>query len=384
MRENKVVEQLFNAIVKYMLKCSREWCGFYYGYDFSKNKPIRPIYTEITSYGISMIIALNRYGFRNIVEGEHDLIDKLVKFIVKATYNGCSNRATSYGFYDNENAWSSLCYSFDNAVVASSLIDYAFLYHGRNSEVIRVAKNIVNWLVDTMQLDSGGFRAAYDRDRKVFVDFNKWYGSNGCLHVKHLIALLKAYKVLGNPRYFEASLKLIKWALRLQTSNGYFPAREGENYVFHHAHCYAVEGLLYAWYMLRNESYLNSILSASDWLKNIFSRYNAITMTYPVKNLNVKLVTDATAQAARIWLILYKVTGDKDYLELIDKAMNFLLKAMSKVGLISYSTTRLLGGLLSVKDNYSTAWSNMFMLHLVALRSVIDSLSLDLVFDTLF
>ena len=101
-----------------------------------------------------------------------------------------------------------------------------------------------------------------------------------------------------------------------------------------HAHCYANEGLLFAYHELGTERYLESVWKAGEWLLRIQNRDGSINMEYKrrwwrmgrrmTEKIFPRRVTDATAQAMRIWLILFYLDGDPRFLYASHRAERFL------------------------------------------------------------
>ena len=315
---------MISALTRLLLTKVNNGFGYFYGYDLAKGKPIEPIYCEITGYGLSL------HSFLSILsDSKHrDLVRGLSKFLVSA----CSRSSAlvlPYGFYVSKNQWSSLVYSFDNGVIAKGFFDaYRVL---SDAVLLERGLGICEWLVSVMQSDNGAFRAAYNYEKGVFTDFDEWYGDNGCLHGKLAIPLLVGWRLSGDSRFRESVEKLLSWLLRLQLADGGFRAKEGADYVFHHAHCYALEGLLYAWHVLRDDRYLNAVVRGAEWLARVQFRNGGIPDFYPSSFVR-RLATDATAQAVRIWLALYKILCEDKWLKLAERGLGFLGSAVFRGG----------------------------------------------------
>ncbi|PLJ78181.1 hypothetical protein [Infirmifilum sp. SLHALR2] len=320
MREN--LASYIVSFLQNLLFRAESGYGYFYGYDLARNKPIEPVYCEVTGYGLSF------HSFLSALTGdvEHlDLVKLLAEFLMVAR-SKVSGSAILYGFYPSKDAWSSLAYSFDNGVVAKAFFD---AYRALNSKkYLDHGLRISEWLVSAMQRSDGGFAAAYDYGEKGFIDFNTWYGNGGCLHGKLAIPLLTAWKLSGDDRFRDSAEKLLAWLLKLQMDNGAFRAREDTNYVFHHTHCYALEGFLYAWHELGDDRYLDVAVRGAKWLARIQHRSGGLPDLYPYPIFVRRLVTDATAQAIRIWLILHKITGNEFWLMHAEKGLGFLKSIM--------------------------------------------------------
>jgi uncharacterized protein YyaL (SSP411 family) len=122
--------------------------------------------------------------------------------------------------------------------------------------------------------------------------------------------------------------------LTLQESDGSFRASETLAQIVSHPHCYATEGLLYAHFALNDEKYLKAAMRAGEWLLSAQNRDGSINIAYKQDWLKMgrriteivfpRKVTDATSQSARIWTMLYQLTGNTRFLEAAQRAAEFL------------------------------------------------------------
>lgn len=224
-------------------------------------------------------------------------------------------------------------YSFDSAMCLQGLLDLDAIQP--SPRLRRAAQAIGDWLVQRMQRDDGAFLAMYDADSGEWHHTgDNFYDDGGCLHAKHAIGLLRLGNVTGEERYVAAARRVCDWVLTLQDGDGAFRASERLDHVVSHPHCYATEGLLFAHYVLGTERYLEAARRAGEWLLKVQNRDGSINMAYKqrwwrmgrrvVEKLAPPRVTDATAQAARIWLIFHHLDGESRFLEASHRAGEFL------------------------------------------------------------
>ena len=320
------------------------WAAHYYGYDHRSSKPIEPLYTEITGYGVSL----------RLWRGGGGLVDELSSFLRMAA--GPAGGVV-YGYYPGSGRWSGKAYVFDNGVVAKGLLD-AYRATGRRS-YLEQALTVCRWILG-MQVGDGWFRAAYDYSAGDYYSPGEWYGDGGCLHGKTVMPLIDAYRVTGSDTYLEAVEKTLGWLLGLQHESGGFEARPGAGYVFSHAHCYAMEGVLYAWAALGRDDLLDAAVRGAGWLARVQSRRGGIPERYPWGGggLRSRLSLDATAQAARIWMIMYRLTGEEYWLERAEAAIGFIEALPSRGGGLPAYLERL--GPVSRASARTHTWSLMF------------------------
>ncbi len=377
--DNDLVEKLLFFLKKALLVKVYNGLGYLYGYDIGNNKPLEPVYCEVAGYGLS----LHTFLYLWLNKEQYEYIGGLLSFL-DYSFSQNNSHVAPYGFYPSKNVWDELVYSFDNGVIVKGLLDaYKIL---NDKKILEKSLKVSEWLINNMQYDDGSFRAAYNYSRKAFVDFDKWYGSKGCLHGKLAMPFLFIWRLSGNERFRESSIKLVQWLLNLQLSNGAFRAKEKANYVFLHAHCYALEGLLYAWYFLGNDEYLDAIIRGAKWLSEVQYKGGGIPVLYPSSRLLKRVAIDATAQAIRIWLILYKITDNMYWFRRAEAGIKFLnktsLKNKCKKGLLP-AYTYIIGPITHNTCRLHT-WSIMFAIQSLIMYENVEEMKLREIIERLF
>jgi uncharacterized protein YyaL (SSP411 family) len=320
-------------------------------------------YSEITGYAVNLFI----YLFSKTRKPEYLMIARnACKFLANIQIKESANAgAFPKGYNFDNHLIMNDCYSFDASIDISGLVD--FYEQSHEMFALDCATLAGNWLINKMQLEEGSF-IAYNHFELPAVSNSKWYGDKACLHAKNSIGLLKLWNATKNDCYKEASRRVCDWVLHLQNDNGSFRASETVKYTFTHAHCYATEGLIYAYSCLKENSYLEAVSKAGRWLLDVqnkdgsFDRYH-----YKLKGIQIK-TTDATAQAIRIWMVLFKLTGEKHYFDAAVKSAKFLMtmQCLSKADLnafggIFYQSSERFG----LRHIYPliVAWPTMFSIH---------------------
>ena len=155
---------------------------------------------------------------------------------------------------------------------------------------------------------------------------------------------MKLFNSTKDDRFKDSAISVCNWVLELQGQDGSFWVNPSKSYVYAHAHCYAVEGLLYAFSELELASYGKAIDKAAVWLEgNIHNKYGGIIGTHKVdKNFHPieeysprlalrafrkfiprrEIATDASSQAARIFQYRYYRGEDKQGLEKAKKILD--------------------------------------------------------------
>ena len=291
------------------------------------------LYSKITGYAISTFVAAYRWT---------DSVEYLAyareaaNFLLRVQETGTDawvKGAIPHGLTNPDLKVKRQYYSFDVAMGMQGLLD---LYRVRpEADLLDAARAAGDWLVMQMQQPDGAFLSMYDAETgdsqhpgmQFFNDF-------GCLHAKHAIGLLKLSRATGDQRYETAARKVCEWALSLQDADGSFRASEMLHQVVSLSHCYAAEGLLYAHFALDDEKYLRAAVRAAEWLLSVQNRDGSINIAYKQDWLKMgrritemvfpRKVTDATAQAMRLWTLLYLLNGDPRMMEAARKAADFV------------------------------------------------------------
>lgn len=374
--------------------------GFNRAYD-RRRRTYDLIYCEATGYALSLLVPLSRwFGEKAYLKMAADGAEFLLQH---QDDNGEQTRgAFHYGHYPADGGRETQFYSFDTAICLSGLL--GLHSQSREDRYLKAALQAGHWLVSQAQKSDGSFRAMYNSrvgqwDQECLKQV--WYGDGGCLHAKNAIALFKLHAATGVSTFSTAAEAVCRWVLRLQGEAGFFRAKEEESYVFTHAHCYATEGILYAYRATGTSELLDATLKAGEWLLSKQEHDGALRAAYhvplyrdvtwrPDEEGNIQLRagkflrriisqekrSDAVAQAARIWMALYLLTAETKFIQAAEKAAAFLLSIqiqdgedVNSVGGIPFACYDM--GPHRRISRLQTAWSVMFTIHaLQALRDL--------------
>lgn len=309
----------------------RAYGGINQGYD-CKRKQYSFVYSEITGYAISMFLNLYRWmrdeEYLKMACEAADYLLSLQCTDESKTERGGILHSLSLPDMEKKNQY----YSFDTAMCLQGLVDLYVVT--KQKQYYDASVMIGKWLVNKMQMDDGAFLAMYDAETGEMYHAGGFFDADkGCLHAKHAIGLLKLYEITKEQAYLESAKKVCDWVLSLQADDGAFWANIVRRYVFTHAHCYATEGLLYAYWKLKDERYLDAVQKSADWLMCVqgmrgainrdFKNHLSVARFLSSKVLPLKAV-DATAQATRIWCTLFHLQKEIKYLKASEKAVKFL------------------------------------------------------------
>ena len=342
------------------------------GYDWT-NGQYEYIYSEITGYAVSAFVNSYRWTgeekYLSLARQSADYVMRVQNQHQDPRTLGGIPHSVSLTSHEINHKY----YSFDTAICLQGLLD---LYAVEPTPALKSASEAIGtWLHQQTQLEDGAFLAVYDPDAQkddgFFSGEDPVYGDAGCLHAKHAIGLLKLHGVTGNAEFAESGKRVCDWLMGLQNDAGSFQASYRTKEVHSHPHCYATEGLLYAYYHLNEEKYIQSARRAAQWLLNVQNSDGSINIAYKrewwrmgrrIKEIVFpRRVSDATSQSARIWLTLYYLDGDSRYLEAARKATQFLTQMQAT----TTSDTNAKGGFHYWWPEYPVmfAWCTMFALH---------------------
>ncbi|MGK7914651.1 MAG: hypothetical protein AB4038_03775, partial [Prochloraceae cyanobacterium] len=218
-------------------------------------------------------------------------------------------------------------YVFDSCIAINGLLNYKKYLNQKVSEgsLLRMATFVTELLRHRLIL--------LDQDLKPSLVESHWSKVFGASMLKTVIALDALTQETGDTTYLELGLEIAEEVVAKCFNNGYFRIFSDNDAVYCHAHCYALEGLLHL--QARGYTYTNvaSILKAGveqlqTWQNDDGSLYN----WYNSANKQQLKVTDATAQAIRIWLAVDRQAYSKN----IERGLNFLARCQSSEGGLYY------------------------------------------------
>lgn len=318
-------DKAFNWLKEYQMIHDGEWAGGFW-HSYNLNTQTRPfIHSEMAGYAASLLTNLYKQDGSDVtLELAVSVGDFLTRIQALAG-------AFPFGIYPGrENRIEQKYYSFDAAVCASGLANL-YLACGKE-QYLDAIKEATNWLIKVMQNKDGSFKACWDANQEKFLKLRTFSGDRGCIHAKNAIALLKVAKITRGQAPILHARKVCDWVISLQDEDGAFWANDLKNLVFTHAHCYAVEGLLYAGNRLGESKYLEAAVKAAQWLRLVQNRDGSFYRNYKLKKLGREKIdslfpvkaTDATAQAVRIFIAVALLEKEKVFFEAAKRGINFL------------------------------------------------------------
>lgn len=141
-------------------------------------------------------------------------------------------------------------------------------------------------------------------------------------------ALLSVHQCVDNPLFREVARKHLTWVLRQQLENGWFQrsAFSLDESPSLHTIAYTLRGLLESGALLQQSEYIESAMRAANILLGKQRKDGSLDGVYDADwNPVVKWAClTGNAQTAIIWLKLYSMTGESEYLDAAHRANSFL------------------------------------------------------------
>ena len=157
-------------------------------------------------------------------------------------------------------------YSFDTAVCASALLDYAAA-RGCSQSAAAVQRAL-DWLTEKAQRTDGSFRCVYNGrvgDWDCAARSSFWSSEGGCYLGKILIPLLKG-------RRYEPANRLVGYLLAARRADSAWNATPRHTQSHTHAMLYALEGLAFYSFTQRQTVVQNAVAGAMQWLSGLALR----------------------------------------------------------------------------------------------------------------
>ena len=326
--------------------------AFHSWYDCDKNE-YSFIYPETTGYSISLLLQLYRYmGNEIFLKRAISAGDWLLGIQREDGSFYCKYFGNPFG---DKNCDTSL-YTFDAAICARGLLD--LFKATSHMKYLRASRKIGNWLIGHQNSD-GSFVAGLYLNGEIIED-SRWSRMSSCHHLKIISTLLKLYEILGEEKFFISAKKLLEWGQKLELSTGRFVTSSDCEETYAHAHNYAVEGLLKASDFFNDTGLLKNAVRGAIWLSTVQSEDGSFWNFYNSKRERIK-VSDATAQALRIWLILEE-KGITRFYNNIEKGLRFLAKMQCVSHDKRSSGAVFYGQQEKNKIRHANSWATIFMI----------------------
>jgi uncharacterized protein YyaL (SSP411 family) len=307
---------LFNSDVVINNKNHKNFGGVHSYFDESQNE-FGFLYPEITGYFLSTLRFLNSIE-KNEIYFDYGKNSANWLLSLHENYGGIIQ-----GIYNSEPKL--LSYSFDTAICAKGLLDYYLL--SNDKKFLKFAKKLIYEIVDESVKLDGTIKPYKNLVTNNFEE-NKtvWYMQYGCLHIKTVIPLLQLYSITKDPILLEKSDLICKSITKFQQFDGNIFLHPDSKITNLHTFCYALEGLLYAYYITKNNDYLKKCIDSIHWAVKNISTDGSIELWF-----NSKYKSKAAypiAQLIRLILLIEKVSKN-EFQNYKNKLFSFLINFQS-------------------------------------------------------
>jgi len=354
-------------VIKSLLRYTR---FFSYSFFFSEVRKI--VFADFIRFYLGQKVinntTINPWSSKSYSEEERELaLEKAVQWLLHSQ-NSMSD--DGIGSYHLVNKWSS-SYVETTGYIIPSLLNYGILKN--NNTIINKAILAADWLIK-IQKNSGGWQGECIDDNRPEVVFNTGQVIRGLHSVykytndsKYLNSAIKAcdwlceiqenegfwkknafmnvprvydsyidapllmiYEITGKEIYKEKAIKNLYWIIeKKQLQNGWFEdcdntIKRNDKPILHTI-SYTIDGILDCGILLNDKKLINAAIKSADKLFEVFNKNKYLKGRFDALwNGSEYIITTGCAQIAIVWMKLYKLTKNTQYLNAALK-MNDLL-----------------------------------------------------------
>jgi uncharacterized protein YyaL (SSP411 family) len=288
--------------------------GVYSFYD-EKNQKYDFIYPEITGYYISSMRFLhNISNDQKYIKKAESAALWLIKLENK--YGGIIQGVNTQK--NNEQ----LVYSFDTGICAKGFLDCYELT--KKNQFLKISKKLLNWIIDEALENDGTVKPLKNlKTNKFEENQNLWYKQKGCLHIKTSMPFFHMYHITKEPVFLEKAELICNTFTKFQTKDMGLSLHLNDNLSHLHSICYALEGLLYAYYYTKNNEYITTCNQVINWCSKKIQNDNSIELWFNSKYQHSKS-SYAIAQLIRLMILTDKISNTSKNKNNIEKLNHFL------------------------------------------------------------
>lgn len=286
--------------------------GGVYSFFDNHSKSFSFLYPEITGYNISVM------KFLHSRKNSDNYLD-----IAKLSGSWLMNIQDKYGVIimgvGSDPKKSELAFSFDNGICAKGLLDLFEMT--KDDKYKQYAKRLLDWISTNCVDDDGTIKPVMDLKSQKFVEDSVWYMQKGCLHIKTAIPFLQyssydsSFKKIGT--------KICDNFTNFQNPDGSFSIHKSSKIINLHTHCYALEGLMYAYYFLKDIKYLESCKKGLDWMLHKINDDGSIYLWFNYKDKSKACYP--IAQVIRLMILMDALEKQNKFKDITSRLVQFLL-----------------------------------------------------------
>lgn len=321
-----------------------------------KNDTFAFLYPEITGYFIDTMHFLY-----------HINKQKKYKLLAEASANWLINIFEKFNGIvmniENNHPTQNLSFSFDSGICSTAMLKCYELTN--NKKFLDFGSSLLNWINSGSIENDGTILPFFNHDKKIFLESNEiWYKQKGCLNIKTCIPFFRYYKISNSLEHLELGKKICDSYSLFQRNDGSFSIHIDSHVTNLHTQCYALEGLLFAFYVTKEERYFHACEKALDWCVNHIEDDGSIRIWFG--NKYKSKASYPIAQLIRLMILFDSYDKNSKYKKITSKLMNFLLSFQAKS-----DNPRINGGFYEEinksifgwkKNSRINSWGSMFSL----------------------
>ena len=295
---NQVKNWLINSGIFISDRTDPNFGGVYSFFDKEKNS-FSFIYPEITGYYASTMRFLYSHEPKSeYIERSMASCNWLIKLFDK--HNGIIQGISS------TNKTNPFVYSFDTAVCAKGMFD-CYNISGDDRYLI-YGKKLNSWILDKAVNSDATINALYNLESSKFESNHEvWYKKYGCLHIKCVMSLLVEYQITKENSLLETSINIAKNISFFTNNDGSIRLHKDDDVINIHTLCYALEGLLYAFYITKENQFLKIVINALNWCDKKIMPDGSIDLWFNSKYHSKS--SYPIAQVMRLKILVSKLTN---------------------------------------------------------------------------
>ena len=282
--------------------------GGVHGWYDVPNRSYPFLYSEITGYALSTFVFLYR------VTGQRIWLNKAEaagKWLIRSALHESGGILTRHYFdgdgqtsqYSFKGGW---LYAFDTAMAGYGLVQIQ--REKPRKEFSDALQKIFHFFESTLKKKKGIYFPYYETGNKnPGENSEKWSDESGAFHAKLALFFIDYYRLTGKKESRAAALDLLNQTLKLQKRDGRFVTRKMDDSTLLHPHAYALEGLVYGGWHLKQKKYLDAAWRGLDWAKKAISKNGFVCALYDGKRFLDFERVDVISQILRVGALSFAI-----------------------------------------------------------------------------
>jgi len=267
---------------------------------------------------------------------------------------------------ENNQPTQNLSFVFDTGICSTAMFKCYELT--KNKKFLDFGLKLLDWINNGSIQNDGTILPYFNPEKQSFQGSEQvWYKQKGCLNIKTCIPFFRYYKISNSTEYFEIGKKICDSFYLFQRNDGSFSLHLNSTVTNLHTQCYALEGLLYGYFVTNDQKYLDACEKALDWCVENIEHDGSILLWFG--NKYKSKASYPIAQLIRLMILFDSVENSSKYKTIVPKLMNFLLTFQAQStdlhvngGLFEENKKSLLGW---KKNSRINSWGSMFSLQAI-------------------